>query len=69
MENEHERIVTRSGRPAAALVSPDDLAAIEETLDRLSDAQAHEEIRQARAEVQKGQVVGAEALREKYLGR
>lgn len=70
VENEHERVVvTRNGRPAAVLVSPDDLAAIEETLDLLSDPAAREEIRQARDEVRQGHVVGAEELRQKYLGR
>ena len=38
IESEHERVVvTRKGRPAAVLVSPDDLESLEETLAVLSD--------------------------------
>ena len=38
VEREHERfLVTRNGRPSFVLVSPDDLDALEETLDILRD--------------------------------
>ena len=38
VELEHERVlVTRNGRPSFVLVSPDDLDALEETLDILRD--------------------------------
>ncbi|MGH9301920.1 MAG: type II toxin-antitoxin system Phd/YefM family antitoxin, partial [Acidimicrobiales bacterium] len=37
-------VLTRNGRPAAVLVSPDDLEALEDTLDLLSDPQALKEI-------------------------
>ncbi len=48
VEHQHDRVVlTRNGRPAAILVSPDDLEAIEDTLDVLSDPQALKEINQA----------------------
>jgi prevent-host-death family protein len=68
VEHQHGRIVlTRNGRPAAVLVSPDDLEAIEDTLDLLSDPHALEEIGKARREISEGQVVNAEALRSKYL--
>lgn len=70
VEHEHDRVVlTRNGRPAAVLVSPEDLDALEETLDLLSDPRALAEIEQARREIADGQVVGAEALRAKYLDR
>ncbi|MBP2477398.1 prevent-host-death family protein [Crossiella equi] len=37
-ERDHERVVvTRNGRPAAVLIGYDDLAALEETLELLSD--------------------------------
>ena len=64
-EREHERIVvTRNGRPAAVLLAYDDLAALEETLDVLSDPDALADIRQADAEVGRGEVVrGVEAVR------
>ena len=70
VEHQHDRVVlTRNGRPAAILVSPDDLEAIEDTLDLLSDPQALKEINQAREEIAEGHVLGAEALRAKYLAR
>jgi len=70
VEHEHERVVlTRNGRPAAILVSPEDLEAIEDTLDLLSDPRALKEINQAREEIAEGHVLKAEALRAKYLAR
>jgi antitoxin YefM len=70
VEHHHDRVVlTRNGRPAAVLVSPEDLEALEDTLDLLSDPQAMQEINQARQEIAEGQVVSGEALRAKYLAR
>jgi antitoxin YefM len=70
VEREHERIVlTRNGRPAAVIMSPADLAALEDTLELLSDPAALEEIRAARDDIARGRVVSAEELRAKYLGR
>ena len=64
-EREHERIiVTRNGRPAAVLLAYDDLAALEETLDVLSDPAALADIREAAAQVDCGDVVrGVDAVR------
>lgn len=64
-EREHERfVVTRNGRPAAVLIGYEDLAAMEETLDILSDPQALAEIREAEDEVARGDVVrGVDAVR------
>lgn len=64
-EREHERIiVTRNGRPAAVLLAYDDLAALEETLDVLSDPAALSDIREADAQVGRGDVVrGVDAVR------
>ena len=70
VEHQHDRVVlTRNGRPAAILVSPDELEAIEDTLDLLSDPQALKEINQAREEIAEGRVLDAETLRAKYLAR
>lgn len=64
----HERItLTRNGRPAAVLISPDDLEALEDTLEILSNPQAVEEIEKARQEIARGEVVSGEQLRAKYL--
>lgn len=69
VEQEHERVVlTRNGRPAAVLLSPDDLEALEDTLDLLSDPAALEEIRHGREEVSRGDTISADDLRAKYLG-
>lgn len=64
----HERItLTRNGRPAAVLISPDDLEALEDTLEILSNPQALREIEAAREEIARGEVLSAEQLRAKYL--
>ena len=64
-EREHERIVvTRNGRPAAVLIGYDDLAALEETLEILADPQTLAELKDARDEAARGEVVrGVDAVR------
>jgi antitoxin YefM len=55
VEKTHARVtITKHGHPAAVLISPDDLAAMEETLDILSDPQALTTIREAEAELGRG---------------
>lgn len=65
VEHHHERlVVTRKGRPAAVLISPDDLAQLEETIDVLSDSDALADIREADAAYQRGDVLrGVDAVR------
>ena len=65
VERHHERVVvTRNGRPAAVLVSPEDLASLEETLDILSDARAITELAEAEAALAAGDAVrGRDAVR------
>ena len=68
IEREHDRVVlTRNGRPAAVIMSPADLEALEDTLDLLSDPEALTEIEAARADAAEGRVLAAEELRAKYL--
>jgi antitoxin YefM len=64
-EREHERVVvTRNGRPAAVLIGYEDLAALEETLEILSDPDTLAGIREGRGEVDRGEVVrGVAAVR------
>ena len=70
VEGQHERvIITRNGRPAAVIISPDDLEGLEETLDLLSTPGAVEEIRAAESEIAEGSVLTAAELRAKYLNR
>ena len=66
VEQHHERVVvTRNGRPAAVLVSPDDLASLEETLEILSDNELVRALARADKEVAAGAVVpGVDAVRE-----
>ena len=66
VELQHERVVvTRNGHAAAVLISPDDLAELEETLDVLSDAEALADIREADAAYARGDVVhGVDAVRQ-----
>lgn len=65
VEREHERVVvTRNGRPAAVLISPEDLASLEETLALLADSEALRDLQQAQQEIARGEGVrGVEAVR------
>lgn len=64
VQREHERIVvTRYGRPAAVLISAEDLASLEETLEVLGDSDVVRAIRDADEAVAKGDVVrGVDAV-------
>jgi antitoxin YefM len=58
VEQEHERIlVTRNGRPSFVLVSPDDLASLEETLDILRDPELMASVTRSRAEAARGETL------------
>jgi antitoxin YefM len=68
VESQHERvIITRNGRPAAVIVSPEDLEGLEETLDLLSTPGVLDEIRAAESDIEAGRVLTAAELRAKYL--
>ena len=70
VETQHERItLTRNGRPAAVLMSPADLEALEDTLELLSDPKAVREIERARQEIAKGRGISSQELRARYLGK
>ena len=50
VEKQHERVtITRNGRAAAVMISPEDLAELEETLSVLADPEALADIREADA--------------------
>ena len=56
--------MTRNGRPAAVLISPDDLAQLGETRDVLSDPEALADISEADAAYARGDVLrGVDAVR------
>ncbi|NOX29694.1 MAG: type II toxin-antitoxin system Phd/YefM family antitoxin [Actinobacteria bacterium] len=65
VHREHERIVvTRNGRPAAVLISPDDLGSLEETLEILGDQGLVKELIEAEAAVAARDVIrGTDAVR------
>lgn len=64
VETTHARVtLTKHGHPAAVLISPDDLASLEETLDILSTPGALEEIREAQAEIARGDTFDEQTIR------
>jgi antitoxin YefM len=54
--------ITQHGHPAAVLISREDLAAIEETLDVLSDSEALADIRESEAQADRGEFTSAEEM-------
>jgi antitoxin YefM len=55
VELEHARVlVTRNGRPSFVLVSPDDLDALEETLDILRDRELVDSLKRSQEEAAQG---------------
>jgi antitoxin YefM len=57
LEREHGRVViTKRGRPAAVVLSVEDLEGLEETLELLSDARAMRRIRKSQKEIEAGAV-------------
>lgn len=66
-----ERVtITKNGKPAAVLISPDDLASLVETLEILSDPEAMAAIRESKAgtgELTTGEEMAA--ILAKRLGR
>jgi len=68
VEYTHDRIVlTRNGRKVAVLISPDELASLEDTLDLLSDSDAVASLAESRAAYEAGDYVTGEELRSQYL--
>ena len=64
VEGQHDRVVvTRNGRPAAVLISHEDLEGLEETLAALSDPDLMQQMRQSEAAVAEGDVVSLDDLR------
>lgn len=61
VEKQQERIVvTRNGRPALVLISPDDLESLEETLAILSDKRLMTKVRKGLKEADAGQGIPIE---------
>src|SRR4051794_39954551 len=63
VDSQHERVtVTVYGRPAAVLLSVDDLEALEETVAVLSDPATLRRLGESEAELNRGEVVSADEL-------
>jgi antitoxin YefM len=70
VEGQHERIVvTRKGRAAAVLVSPDDLESLEETLAAMSDDKVMDKIRAGEEAAAAGDTVSLDQLQENLKRR
>lgn len=67
VERTHDRItITRHGHPAAVLISADDLASIEETLDVLGTPGALRAIREGQADAAAGRFTDSEEIKARY---
>lgn len=67
VERTHDRVtITRHGRPAAVLISADDLAALEETADILATPGAAEAIREGLADADAGRFVSSDEIRTAF---
>jgi prevent-host-death family protein len=63
VERTHERIeITRHGHAVAILISPDDLAVLEETIDVLSSPEAMRQLAESRRAVENDDVLDANDL-------
>jgi prevent-host-death family protein len=64
VEARHEHLViTRKGRPAAVVVSPEEWDAIEETLDVLQDEQTLADLRESEEDVKAGRLFSLDEVR------
>jgi len=63
VEGTHERIeITRHGHAVAVLISPDDLASLEETIEVLSSPEAMRQLAESHEAIGVGDVLDAEEL-------
>ncbi|MBA3798825.1 MAG: type II toxin-antitoxin system Phd/YefM family antitoxin [Geodermatophilaceae bacterium] len=67
VERTHDRVViTRHGRPTAVLISPEDLAALEDTVSILTTPGGPEAIAEGLADLAAGRVADNDALRARF---
>ena len=65
VHDHHERVtVTVHGRPSAVLIAPEDLEALEETLEIMRDAATMNRLAESDAELARGEYVSAGELAE-----
>ena len=67
VEKTHERVlITRHGHAAAVLISADDLASLEETVEILATQGSTEAITEGLGDLDMGRVADGEALRARF---
>ena len=65
VHDHHERVtVTVHGKPSAVLIAPEDLEALEETLEIMRDAATMNRLAESDAELARGEYVSADELAE-----
>ncbi len=70
VEHTQDRIVvTRNGRPAAVMISPDELTSLEDTLELLSDPEAMRELHEARQAATRGDYITGDELRARFAAK
>ena len=70
VERTHERVeITRHGHAVAVLMSPDDLAALEETIDVLSSPEAMRQLAASREAIESGDVLDVQELAARIAKR
>lgn len=70
VESTHDAVViTRHGKPAAILISPDDLDSLQETLAWLSDPNHAAEMREAEEDLAAGRMLSLEEVRTQLANR
>ena len=70
VERTHDRVlITRHGHPAAVLIAPEDLAALEETIDILTTAGAREAITEGLDDLAAGRIADNDSLRARLASR
>ena len=63
----HEIVqITKHGRPAAVLMSADDLESLQETIYWVSQPGIHEDLAEARRDVAEGRTLSGEELRAEF---
>ena len=70
VQNTHDRVtITRHGRTAAVLISADDLAALEETVDILATPGMAEGVAEGLRDLAAGRVADNEELRARFAAK
>ncbi len=63
VDRTHQRVqITKNGRSYVVLISAEDLDSMEATLELLSDAPARERVRQAQADIARGDCTSGEEM-------